>query len=121
LTQTKPIDTKALIEEATTSRDKETYKPLEKTPSYRIGVGARTDSTDVTFFFIEVLIALTVETCEVDILRLEKMLNCLKMLQVKGYALAFEDGNFVSCEKKSVQDPNEEYNIIKLTLKTAFS
>jgi hypothetical protein len=120
LTEINSINTEALTQDAKASEHKEAFSMLEKNQVYRIGVGARADSTDATSFFMEVLINLTMETCKVNILRLEKTLNCLKMLQARGYSLTFEGGNCISCEKKFVQHPDKEYATIKTTLKTAF-
>jgi hypothetical protein len=96
--QTKLVDTKALMEEAKTSRDKEAYKLLEKTPSYRIGVGARTDSPDPASFFIEVIVKLSTESGEVNLPRLEKTLRLLKALHARGYSLTYQDDTSISCE-----------------------
>jgi hypothetical protein len=119
LTEINSMNTEALAQDAKASEHKEAFSMLEKNQAYRIGVGARAEA-DATSFFIEVIINLTMETCKVNILRLEKTLNCLKMLQARGYSLAFEDGNCISCEKKFVQHPDKEYATIKTTLKTAF-
>jgi hypothetical protein len=112
-----PIDIRALAENAMASRNKETYKLLEKNSAYRIGVGARAPSTDAPSFFIEVLINLSAKATEVDLAQLEKALKGLKALQSRGYALFFEDSNCVSCEKKIVQNPNDEYLTVKSLLK----
>ncbi len=114
MNQTKPIDTKALIEEAKTSRDKEAYKLLEKTPSYRIGVGARTDSPNPTSFFIEVIVKLSTENSEVNLPRLEKTLRLLKALQTRGYSLTYQDDNSISCETTtSIHEISQEYDAAK--------
>ena len=114
MNQTKPIDTKALMEEAKTSRNKEAYKMLEKTPSYRIGVGARVDSPNPTSFFIEVIVKLSTEHDEVNLPRLEKILRLLKALQKRGYSLTYQDGNSISCEKTtSIHEISQECNATK--------
>jgi hypothetical protein len=115
--QTKPIDTKALIEEAKTSRDKEAYKLLEKTPSYRIGVGARTDSLNPPSFFIEVIVKLSTENGEVNLPRLEKTLCLLRALQTRGYSLTYQDDNSISCETtRSIHEISQEYDAAKLLI-----
>ena len=114
MNQTKPIDTKALMEEAKTSRDKEAYKLLEKTPSYRIGVGARTDSPNPPSFFIEVIVKLSTENGEVNLPRLEKTLRLLKALQTRGYSLTYQDDNSISCETTtSIHEISQEYDAAK--------
>jgi len=114
MNQTKPIDTKALIEEAKTSRDKEAYKLLEKTLSYRIGVGARIDSPNPPSFFIEVIVKFSTEDSEVNLPRLEKTLRLLKALQTRGYSLTYQDGNSISCETTtSINLISQEYDATK--------
>jgi hypothetical protein len=98
MNQTKPIDTKALIEEAKTSRDKEAYKLLEKTPSYRIGVGVRIEPPNPPSFFIEIIVKFSTKNSEVNLPRLEKTLRLLKALQTRGYSLTYQDDNSISCE-----------------------
>ena len=118
LKKVNPIDTRALAENAKASKDKETYRTLEKNSAYRIGVGARASSTDALSFFIEVLINLSAKANEVDLAQLEKALQSLKVLHSRGYGLAFEDCNCVSCEKGPIQDPNEEYLSAKSILRS---
>jgi len=111
---TKPLDTKALIEKAKASRDKEAYKLLEKSPSYRIGVGARTDSQNSPSFFIEIIVKLSTENGEVNLPRLEKTLHLLKTLQKRDYSLTYQDDNSISCEKTtSIHEIFREYNDAK--------
>ena len=110
MNQTKPINTKVLIEEAQNSKDKEAYKLLEKTQSHRIGVGARVDSPAPLSFFIEVIIKLSTENTKVDLPRLKKILISLEALQKKGYTLTYQDDNSISCEKKAtVHKISQEY------------
>jgi hypothetical protein len=112
--QTKPVDTKALMEEAKTSRDKEAYKLLEKSPLYRIGVGARTDSPNPPSFFTEVIVKLSTENGEVNLPRLEKTLHLLKALQKRGYSLTYQDDNSISCEKTtSVHEISQESEVAR--------
>jgi hypothetical protein len=119
LTQTNPIDTKALAEQAKASIHKETYRLLEKNHAYRIGVGARANLPDASSFFVEVIINLSPKNGEVDLWRLEKTLSCLKKLKTKGYSLTYEDGNCISCETtKPIQNLNEEYTALKSLKKT---
>ena len=120
MNQTKPIDTKALIEEAKTSRDKEAYKLLEKTPSYRIGVGARTELPNPTLF-IEVIVKLSTENGEVNLSRLKKTLRLLKALQTRGYSLTYQDGNSISCETTtSIHEISQECDVAESIIKRAF-
>jgi hypothetical protein len=114
MNQTKPVDTKALMEEAKVSRDKEAYKLLEKTLSYRIGVGARTDSPNPPSFFIEVIVKLSTENGEVNLPRLEKTLHVLRVLQERGYSLTYQDNNSISCEKTtSIHEISQECETTK--------
>ncbi len=113
MNQTKLIDTKALIEEAKTSRDKEAYRLLEKTPSYRIGVGARTELPNPALF-VEVIIKLSTENGDVNLSRLEKTLRLLEALQTRGYSLTYQDGNSISCETTtSINEISQECDAAK--------
>jgi hypothetical protein len=90
---------KVLIDAINSSKDNETYRQLEKTRSYRIGVGARRDSCAEPLFFLDVLLMLSEGTDKVDISRLEKIVHLLKVLHARGYALSYLDGtNSISCE-----------------------
>ena len=121
MNQTKRIYTKALIEEAKISRDKEAYKMLEKTPSYRIGVGARVDSPNPTSFFIEVIVKLSTEHDEVNLPRLEKTLRLLEALQKRGYSLTYQGDKSISCETTtSLCEIFQEYTATKSLLKVHF-
>jgi len=117
MNQTKPIDTKALMEEAKDSRDKEAYKLLEKSPLYRIGVGARTDSPNPHSFFIEVIVKLSTENGEVSLLRLQETLHILKELRKRGYSLTYQDDNSISCEiATSIHEISQECETVKSLL-----
>jgi len=121
MNQLKSIDTKALIEEAKTSRDKEAYTLLEKTPSYRIGVGARVTSLDSPSFFIEIIIKLSTENDEVNLQCFEKTLCLLKALQTRGYSLIYQDHS-ISCETtRSINEISQEYASAKSIIKTNFN
>jgi hypothetical protein len=118
--QDEHIATAALAKQAKASPDKEAYKQLEKTSLYRIGVGARAEAGGASFF-LEVLLALSAGSDEVDLGHLEKALNCLKTLKARGYLLTFEDNNKISCEATlKVGNPNQEYLAVKSVLKSIF-
>ncbi|XES76723.1 MAG: hypothetical protein ACBZ72_11175 [Candidatus Bathyarchaeia archaeon] len=121
MNQNGPIDTQALAEAAKASKHKETYLQLEKTPLYRIGVGARADVTDAAVFFLEVILVLPEANAgEVDLPVLENVIACLKTLHKRGYLLAYDDGHAVSGEKKNIPRLNAEYLTIKSLLETTF-
>ena len=92
----KPINTMALEDEARSSDTGESWQPLEKSPSFRVGVGARIRSPERPAFFIEVI----VDPCpgpDVDLSMMEKNLSVLKELESRGYTLRCEDdGSIVS-------------------------
>jgi hypothetical protein len=106
---------KALTDAINISEEKETYKQLEKTKSYRIGVGARSGSCAEPLFFLDVLLMLSDGT-EVDIARLEKIVHLLKAIQARGYTLSYLDGtNCISCEIiLPYQKLSQEYSSVKL-------
>lgn len=96
------------------SPEKEAYRQLEKTATYRIGVGARVNSSDDLSFFLEIVVKLSSENSELDLPRLEKSLAFLKVLQMRGYSITYQDNNSVSCEiKTSKQEIHEEYATAK--------
>jgi hypothetical protein len=105
------------MKEAKNSKDKEAYKLLEKNQVYRIGVGARVDSPAPSTFFIEVIIKLSTENAEVDLLHLKGILTSLEELQKKGYALTFQDDNSISCEKTvPIHEISQEHTAVKLII-----
>ena len=118
---TKPtsFDTAALAKQAQNSKEKEAYQQLEKTQTYRIGVGARANPPAPSFF-VEIIINLSTENGEVDLQHLEKTLKCLKALKARRYTLTYEDGNCISCETSTaIQSPHEEYLVIKALMQQA--
>jgi hypothetical protein len=119
---TKPaqLDTGKLARHAQSSIEKEAYVQLEKTGMYRIGVGARANQSNASTFFVEVLINLSAENKEVDLQQMEDIVACLKALKLRGYSLTYEDGNCISCETKTaVEDPSQEYRIVKTLMQKA--
>jgi hypothetical protein len=116
---TKPlINTNDLWQLAKNSNDKEAYKALNKTQVYRIGVGVRVRPPD-TSFFIEVIVNLSDKSKKVDLVKLERILRFLRILQTKNYSLTYEDDNCIQCETtRASQDLNEEYLSIESILKT---
>ena len=114
-----PMDASALSKRAQGSIEKEAYVQLEKTTTYRIGVGARASPSTMPSFFVEVIINLSKDR-QVDLKQLEKTLSCLKSLKDRGYTLTYEDGGSISCEITcTVEDPNEEYKTIKSLIQIA--
>ncbi len=117
MTQINPIDTASLARDAAQSKHKETYRLLEKNQTYRIGIGARAKTPTPPYFFVEAIINLS-QDGEVNLTRLEKILQCLKALRARGYSLTYEDCNCISCETAHpIQDPNEEYRTIRELMK----
>ena len=116
MAQKKHINVDELLEIAKKSSDKESYRVMNKTQLYRIGVGARVTSPEATFF-IEVIVNLSDETKKVDLTKLENTTRLLRILQTRKYALNYEDDNCIQCETtKSDQDLDEEYLSIKIQL-----
>ncbi len=93
------IDTKLMIEEVLVSKDKETYRLLEKTLWYRIGIGVRNEMPAPPSFFVEVIVNFSRENGEVNLPRLERIVLSLKTLQEEGYKLTYQGDNCISCEK----------------------
>ncbi len=119
LTQTNSIDTASLAKDAAQSKHKETYHLLEKNQAYRIGVGARAKMPTPPSFFVEAIINMATDG-EVNLIQLERILQCLKTLKDRGYTLTYEDGNCISCETTTpIQDADKEYRAIKTLLQSA--
>jgi hypothetical protein len=113
LTKQEPIEIMMLAKQAQVSEDKEVYVQLEKTRSFRIGMGSRAQPPMLSFF-IEVIINLSTENMEVNLQRLENIFSCLKTLKAREYTLCFEDNNCISCEKAiEQQNLDEEYRSVK--------
>ena len=110
------INPKELLEKAKNSKDKETYIPLYKTPTYRIGAGVRAKPNSPTFF-IEIIVNLSDKTKKVNLDKLEKTSRCLKLLQARKYTLTYEYDNSIVCEKTNEsQKLNEGYQFARLLL-----
>lgn len=112
MTTKRLVDTKALAQEASISKNKEAYRLLEKNRGYRIGIGARANSPSSSLF-VEAIINLSTESGEVNLKRFETILACLKILKSRAYSLTYDEGGSISCEKTALQDPDEEYQVIK--------
>jgi hypothetical protein len=117
--ESKPLDAKALLEDAKASEHREAYRTLDKNLNFRIGIGVRLTSPSAPSFFVEILIYLCPSLSTVDLQALEKSLTCLKELQARNYSLVAQDDNCISCEKTTpAQNLAEEYAAIKSLLKT---
>ena len=118
MTPQNPIKTDELLDTAKKATDKESYQVMHKTQLYRIGVGARANPPDASFF-IEVIVNLSDESKKVDLAKLENITRFLRILQTRKYTLNYEDDNCIQCETtKANQDLNEEYLSIKTLLET---
>jgi len=119
--ETHLIDIKVLKSEAETSEHGESYRVLERTRNYRIGVGARLGPSGQAFCFLEVVVHLCPSTSEVDTALLEKSLTFLKELQARGYSLSCEDDGSISCEISLTPDNlDTEYEAVKSTVMRIF-
>lgn len=96
--ETRLIDVQALQKEAKNSEHKESYRILERSRNYRIGVGSRLASYGQPSFFVEVLVYLCSDSSEVDLHLLEKKLMLLRELRSRGYSLSCQDDGTISCE-----------------------
>jgi len=115
------IDIKVLKSEAETSEHRESYRVLERTRNYRIGVGARLGPSGQTFYFLEVVVHLCPSASEVDTALLEKSLTFLKELQARRYSLSCEDDGSISCEIDLTPDNlDTEYEAVKSTVRRTF-
>lgn len=91
------MDARAIEDGARASDTGEHFQELDKSPSFRIGVGARVSSPERPSFFIEVI----VNPCPgpgVDLSMMEKNLSILKELKTRGYIMKLEDDGSIVCE-----------------------
>lgn len=117
----KPIDANELIREAEKSHHKEAYTLLDRNLTFRIGVGARADSSNAPTFFMEIIISLCPNSAEADLQNLEKTLEILKALRARKYSLIFQDDNRISCEKTlPKQSIPKEYEAVKSLMTRSF-
>ena len=119
--ETTRIDTKILKAEAETSEHGESYRVLERSPNYRIGVGARLNPSGQVLCFLEVVVHLCPRTPEVDTGLLEKGVTLLKELEARKYSLSCEDNGGISCEiDVAHENLDDEYEAVKRIVKRSF-
>jgi len=119
--ETTRIDTKILKAEAETSEHGESYMVLERSPNYRIGVGARLNPSGQVLCFLEVVVHLCPRPPEVDTSFIEKSVTLLKELQARKYSLSCEDDGSISCEIDLTPDNlDTEYEAVKSTVRRTF-
>ena len=115
------IDVKVLKSEAETSEHRESYRVIERSRNYRIGVGARLTPSGQAHYFLEVVIHLCTTPSEVNIALLEKSLTFLKELQARKYSLSCGDDGSISCEADVTPDDlDAEYGAVKAAIKKIF-
>lgn len=115
------IDIQTLRSEAETSEHGESYRVLERTCHYRIGVGARLKPPDQPSYFLEVVIRFCSSETKVDIELVEKSVTVLKGLKSRDYSLSCEDDGSVSCEiNVAPKKLSAEYEAVKAMIARAF-
>ena len=92
------INVNSLQEEAEKSEDKEAFTVLARLPGYRVGAGARLESSANPAFFIEIIVSVCAGHHAVNLNSLKKNLSVLSRLQERGYLLTCEGDGTVSCE-----------------------
>ena len=103
-----------MLEEATKSENKESYKLVERNKGYRIGVGVELAPSGQPLFFIEIVVNLCTDSSRAVLPILERSLAFLKDLEAKGYSISCQDGNFISCQKPvKSSDLKTEYEAIR--------
>jgi hypothetical protein len=96
-------DVRLLLKEAKSSEHKESYKTLEKTTDYRIGVGVRL-STKSPSFFLEVIVYQHSIKGHFNLSELTQRLPLLKKLQERGYLINCQDEASIVLELMAAQD-----------------
>jgi len=117
MTQKNIIDIQALEDKAKNSEHKESFRELEKSQNYRIGIGARLLSSDRLSHFIEVVIYF----CPgpgVNASLMEKNLKLIKELEASGYSLNSDDDSCIYCEADINADKLDlEYKNVRSIIK----
>lgn len=109
------LNPEKLVMEARASEHHEAYKILERNQSYRIGVGVRIKASGNYSFFLEILVYLCPASGNLDLEILDRCMAYLKELDKRGYFLACQDGECISCEKTvPAERLVEEYAAVKL-------
>lgn len=109
------IDIHSLMEEARSSEDKESYRTLEKTYDYRIGIGVRTATKSLSFF-LEVFIYHHSKKDDIT-----QQLPLLKKLQERGYLVSCQDETCTVLEILIPQDSlSTELSCLKTILYKTF-
>jgi len=101
------MDVKGIEDEARASDTGEHFQELDRGTSFRIGMGARMSSPDLSEFFVEVI----VNPCPgpgVDLSMMEKNLSVLKKLETRGYTMRLEDDGSIVCEVLTQPDEVED-------------
>jgi len=91
------VDARALLEEARDSGHGESYRITDRGQCFRIGVGVRLKANKVSFF-IDALVNLCPDSPEVELSILERKLEILRGLKLRGYSLSCQDSGSVLCE-----------------------
>jgi hypothetical protein len=92
------VDINSLREEAKKSEDKEAFTMLARTRAYRVGVGARLETSANPIFFVEIIVRPFPRNHPMNLHSLEKNLNILKHLKERGYRLTGDEDGTISCE-----------------------
>ena len=92
------ITINSLQKEAKTSEHNDAFQVLARMQNCRVGVGARLETAENPYFFVEVLVSLCTSDHTVNLDLVEKSLHLLKQLERWGYALNCEDDGSISCE-----------------------
>lgn len=110
------LDVHSLLKEAQSSEHKESYRVLEKTKNYRIGVGVRT-SAESPSFFLEVIIYRHSTKEHSTLSDIAQQLPLLKNLQERGYLVSCQDEICTVLEMLVPQDSlSTELSYLKATI-----
>jgi hypothetical protein len=108
------IDYRSLIQEARSSEQKESYRVVEKTKQYRVGIGVRISASSPSFF-LEVIVHPLSTNKDTPNSKFTQHLVLLKTLQKQGYSIICQEETCTVLEKIS---PKESISIELMNLKT---
>jgi hypothetical protein len=114
------IDVHSLLKEAQSSDHKESFRVLEKTKEYRIGMGVRT-ATHPPSFFLEVIVYRQSPKNGSILSDITQQLPLLKKLQEEGYLVSCQDEGCTVLEMLITRDSlSEELSSLKSFINKTF-
>ena len=103
MTSSTKIDIASLLKEASALEQRESYKMVEKTQNYRIGIGVRL-SVHSSSFFLELIIYHHSPDEHFPFSDPRQLISFLKTLQERGYVISCQEETCTALERMLPQD-----------------